>query len=369
MNGVLWQKTGLSRPFLSLAALLALFGLLALELVPSREAAADFAPKYRASERAANAFAALKAESLRRGIMQDLRVDPTQSGLIGLLQSPLTTNHGLLSAKQTSVNPNFAALILGYLNEAHLQRGDVVAVGFSGSFPALNVAVLAALETLGARALVISGVGSSQWGANRVGFSWPEMDAFLFRNGLFSTRSLALSRGGIEDRALGLDSADLAVIDAVLAASGLPVLQNSDSSESVSLRMAFYETAAQGAPIAAYINVGGGTTSLGGKPGRNAFPPGLLLAPLAAPSKDSVMARFAARGVPLIHVNGVSELARRAGFPQTPQVAPQPGQGAIYERLGPNRILATTLFAALIALLVWGARRQRRRLAKLGGTC
>jgi hypothetical protein len=40
--------------------------------------------------------------------------------------------------------------------EANVQEGDVVAVGVSGSFPALNISTYAALESLGVRPLVIS---------------------------------------------------------------------------------------------------------------------------------------------------------------------------------------------------------------------
>lgn len=365
MKGVIWQKVGLSRPLLFAAALLALLGLLALERFPRREPAPDFAPKYWAAERTARAFAALKRESARLGLTQEAALDPAASGLIGVLASPLTTNHGLLAAKQTSVNPNFAALVVGYLNEAQVRRGDFVAVGFSGSFPALNVAVLAALETIGAKPLVVSGVGSSQWGANRLGFSWPEMEALLYQKGLIATRSKALSRGGIEDRALGLSPADLALLDGVLAQSGLPVLQSRSAADSVARRMALYDSLAGADRIAAYINVGGGASSVGAKHAGRAFAPGLLLAPqLPAAAGDSVMARFAARGVPLIHLTRVSELAQAAGFAQKPTVVPEPGLGAIYEVRSPDRALALGIFIALVLLLLWGARRQRRALAQ-----
>ena len=42
----------------------------------------------------------------------DLEVDPTNSGMVGLASSPVTTNTGSIEAKRTTTNPNWAAVVV-----------------------------------------------------------------------------------------------------------------------------------------------------------------------------------------------------------------------------------------------------------------
>ena len=60
-----------------------------------------------------------------------------------------------------------------------MKEGDPVAVSFSGSFPALNIAVYAAIRTLNLKPTIISSVSGSQWGANDPAFLWIDMEHFL----------------------------------------------------------------------------------------------------------------------------------------------------------------------------------------------
>ena len=74
----------------------------------------------------------------------------------------VTSLPGKLANKQMTVNPNFAAAIVQMRKDAGVEKGDFVAVGVSGSFPAFNVCTYTALETLRARPIVIgSGASSS----------------------------------------------------------------------------------------------------------------------------------------------------------------------------------------------------------------
>ena len=92
--------------------------------------------------------------------------------MIGTLISPVTSNSGHLAAKQGSLNPNFAAVVVSWLRSAGVGEGDYVAVGVSGSFPGFNTVVYAALQALNAKPLVISSASSSQWGANVPELLW-----------------------------------------------------------------------------------------------------------------------------------------------------------------------------------------------------
>ena len=72
-----------------------------------------------------------------------------------------------------------------------------MAVSFSGSFPALNIAVLSAARVLDLHPVIISSVGSSMYGANQPEMTWLDMERILADKGLFPYRSNAASLGGI----------------------------------------------------------------------------------------------------------------------------------------------------------------------------
>lgn len=373
MKRIYWRPQKISRIELASIALVSLGFLAAVDLLQVNEEQPWHAEKLEAARLAERAFETLRGERERLGVEIDTATDPTDSGLIGLAMSDVTTNTGHLAAKQTSVNPNFAAVLVHELKRAGVKSGDVVAVGCSGSFPALNVAVYAALETLAATPLVISSVSGSQWGANDPRFMWPDMERVLVERQVLHTRSIAASRGGIEDRALGIGREGRQKLDAVIERNGLAAIKPKDYSQSVEERMALYEARAQGRPIVAYVNVGGGTTSVGTRIGKVAFRPGLnRSAPRALGDMDSVMGRLVRQGTPVIHLSRIAELARRYGLPVQPTERPRVGEGAVFTRRTHNRWLAGGA-VLIIMLLLYGfirrdlALRVRQGLGR-GGT-
>ena len=66
-----------------------------------------------------------------------------------------------------------------------------VAVGLSGSFPAMNVAVYSALYELGVEPIIISSTAASQWGANDPNFTWLDMEAVLRKADVFPVECVA----------------------------------------------------------------------------------------------------------------------------------------------------------------------------------
>ncbi len=363
MKKLYWRPQRISSRLLWLVALVAIGGLLATETYSVREKQPFYAEKIKAAKLAAAAFQVIKQERQKLGVPIDPDTDPAQSGLIGKLLTPVTTNPGHLPSKQTSTNPNFAAVITHLLKRAKVEEGDAVAVGMSGSFPAINICVLSALKTLNLRPIIISSAGSSQWGANLAQFMWPDMERALFEQHVFPFRSVAFSRGGIDDRALGLDREGRRLLDEVISRSGGAEMQFRNYSESVELRMSLYREQAGGDDIVAYINVGGGTTSVGTKVGKRMFKPGLnRTVPRGAVDIDSVMTRFAIDDVPVIHMTKINNLAERYGLPLQPLVTPAAGEGKIFFREVKSMWLAGAVLALIIVLLLafvrldWGYR-------------
>ena len=130
--------------------------------------------------------------------------DPNLAGLIGEEWTSLTTTLGNLSAKRTSTNPDFAALLVNMFVKAGLKRGDVIAIGAFGSFPPLILATLSAAKALGLKPIIICALGSSMWGANIPDLTWLDMEKILYQQGLLNYRTAASSTRAGEDTGEGL---------------------------------------------------------------------------------------------------------------------------------------------------------------------
>lgn len=363
MKKMYWRPQRVSLRVLVIVALVATAGLVSIETFPVRERQPFYEQKIEAARLTRTAFETIRDERRRRAIPIEPDADPAGTGLIGTLLSPVTTNPGHLPSKQTSINPNFSAILVHLLKRAGVEPGDCVAVGLSGSFPAINIAALAAVQAIGAEGLVISSVGSSQWGANLPSFMWPDMEKILVDRRVLTQRSAAMSRGGIEDRALGLTRHGRRLLDDAILRSGVTFMDVKDYAESVEKRMTLYRELAGDRPIKAYVNVGGGTSSVGTKVGKLKFKPGLNTnVPRGAEEIDSVMTRFADDGVPVVHLTQIELLAERFGLPIQPVVMPPVGEGAVFVRevyqmwLVWGVLVLTVLLLFAFVRLDWGYR-------------
>jgi len=357
---VYWRPAGASRRALVGIALLSVVALFVGETTRWSVPQADYDAKFEAAQRAQEAFEVIRRARLRRGPPIDPVSDPTESGLIGLQGSPVTTSAGSLSAKRTSANPNFAAVLVEYLQRIGVREDDTVAVGFSGSFPALNIAVLSALHALHLNGIAITSTGASNWGANIPGFLWPDMERLLAHEGLFNTVSVAASLGGVDDSAVGLSDAGRRLLEEAAERNELLRLPEGTLEEAVDRRMALYEEAAAGRPIVAYINVGGGAVSMGGKRGKGVYGPGLNW-PASKATVDSVIGRFLDRGVPVVHLTQIESIAEEHGLPIAPATPPRPGEGAVFQRGKPSRVVVACLLVVLCGTIVLVGHRGRQR--------
>lgn len=352
MKKMYWRPRRVSRTALLLISLASVGGHLGVERFAAKVQEPHYQEKLAAAQVAQEALKLIRAERLKRGIAIDPEADPAQSGLIGSLVTSVTTNAGSLVSKQVSVNPNFAAVMVEFLKELGLTEGDVVAVGYSGSFPAFNVAVLAAVETLKLKAVIVSSASSSQWGANDPAFLWLDMEKLLLDKTLISRRSIAASIGGIEDRGLGLSNSGRRIIKGRIAAHSLQPIDPIDFTDSIEQRMRIYRQEAGADPIRAYVNVGGGAISVGRKVGKKLFQPGInRKSPTVSYPIDSVMGRFLKEGVPVIHLSMAEQLAVRYGLPAPPTTVPPVGEGQVFYRERTNVWLVALLLAIILGSL------------------
>ncbi len=363
MKKLYWRPQKISLRLLWLVALVSVAGLIFAETYYVREKQPYYKEKIDAARLAGEAFQLIKKVRKRMRNQVDPESDPTGSGLIGEVMTSVTTNPGHLPSKQTSINPNFAAVVVHLLMKAGVEPGDKIAVGFSGSFPAINICVLAAINILKLDPIIISSVGSSQWGANLPNMTWPDMERLLFDRKVFPYRSVAVSRGGIDDRALGLPKDGRKELDSIIERSGVPALMVKSYDDSVKTRMELYRQYSAGREIKTYINVGGGTSSVGTKVGKRIFKPGLNRSvPRGAADLDSVMTNFGLDGIPVVHLIKINTLAERYGLPLQPLTMPLLGEGKVFYKDVHSTFLVSLALAVIILLLVifvrldWGYR-------------
>ena len=351
MQRLYWRPAYASGGVHALVAVIAVGALLSAERFQRNVVAPDFDEKLRAAKRMERGIDVLRTWRARNDLPPiDAELDPTGSGLIGLASSITTTNSGSLAAKRTTVNPNWAAVMVDLLHRAGVERGDLVAVGISGSFPALNLAALVAAEDLGVDTVTIASAGASSFGANIPGFGWLDMERVLADAGIIASRSVAASLGGTRDRALGMDRAGRKLLRQSIEESGIEFIDVKQEIASIEDRMRIYQERAGGRRYAAYINAGGALVSIGPKSVKRLYEPGVNLRPHPRGlGVDSVMMRFLTQGTPVINLSKVIPLAEMFGLPSEPAELPGTGEGPVFAKRSHDRLLVAGLLAALAA--------------------
>lgn len=345
-----WRPSEIPISALLLLALAAIAALIVVETF-TRQKASDYFDEMLDASR----LVQQSIETLRpvRGRIDPINpdVDPLRSGLIGVASSPITSNSGHLEAKQATINPNWAAAAIRLLAEAGVEPGDHVAVAISGSFPALNLAVYAALESMQVTPVAIVSGSASQWGANIPGFSWMDIARELRNAELIDMRAQAATLGGIEDRGIGLNDRGIELIREAAERAGVELVVPDSYEAAVAERIRIYNEGAGGAPIAALVNVGGGTATTGPESIDHHFGSGLVhTAPSAAFRIPSVMGHFLQEGVPVINFSGIRGLATQFDLPYPPQRMESVGSGGVYRAESYRRWLAALMIVLLLGL-------------------
>jgi poly-gamma-glutamate system protein len=350
-----------SRPALLLLTLVSVAGAVAVERFHRSPGTPYHAEMLRASSLAARCMEVIGEEAARRQVPTDPRFDPTHSHMIGAWLTPVTSSYGSLGSKETTINPNFAALVVALLRQAGVREGEVVAVGYSGSFPALNACVCAALEVIKVEPVIIASAASSQWGANHPAFMWVDMETVLRQRGLISFGSIAGSVGGRFDLAWGMTAEGKKMLRDGISRNSLVLLEADTAETDLQQRMELYLKYARGRRIAAYVNVGGGFISLSPTEAAEPVAPGLILhLPTGEFQADSVAYRFSRQGVPVVNLSDVYILAPTYGLPWRPRDLPKAGEGGVYGSLRYSRPFAGTVLAAILGTASLVACLRRR---------
>lgn len=355
MRKLYWKPTRTSWHIHVVIAIVAIICISSVEIFRIKIKKPYYNEKIKAAQLMDNALKTLKKYRLDQKVLPiDPEVDPLGSGMIGTLISPITSNAGVREAKLATVNPNWAAVMVDLLGKAGVKSGDTIAAGFSGSFPSLNIAVLCAAQVMNLKVVAISSASASTWGANIPEFSWLDMERILFENRVLSYRSVAASLGGSQDRAIGMSKEGREMLKLIIANNSLELIFEKDEQSNLDKRMAIYNEKSGSAQIKAFVNVGGGTVSVGTRIGKQLFKPGLTKdAGMDELAIDSVMSRFAKDGVPVIHMTKINVLAQKYGIPYEFTSIPRPGEGELFSSHVYNMYIVGASLIVIIAMLVF----------------
>ena len=311
-----------------------------------------FKKKYEAAQLMKKAEDIIKQYRFKQNVIIDAVNDPNRTTLIGEKNTLITTDRGNLTAKLTSLNPNFAGVMVDMFKKVRLKKGDRIAVSCTGSFPGINIAVMSAAKVLGLDLIMISSVGASMFGATDTTFTWLDIEALLNNEGIFPYKSVAASLGGGRDLGRSLTRSGRSMIIKAIERNKVELVHENSLEKNIKKKMEIFEKEAEGKNIKLYVNIGGGLSSLGSTINGRLVSPGLhrYLYLKNLPIKGT-MFLFAERGVPILHLLDILRIAEIYELPIAPEPLPEPGTGRVFEDERYNMTVAAIALAIMVILI------------------
>ncbi|MCD4797322.1 MAG: poly-gamma-glutamate system protein [Candidatus Cloacimonetes bacterium] len=313
----------------------------------------NFEEKYKAAKLMHRAEKVIKEYRISQNTAIDEVNDPNKTMLIGEKNTLITTDRGNLTAKLTSLNPNFAAVMIDLFKKAKLKKGDKVAVSCTGSFPGINLAVMSAAKVLDIDLIMISSVGASMFGATDTSFTWLDIETLLNDKEIFTYKSIAASLGGGRDMGRSLTKKGRKIIEETISENNIQLIHEESLEKNIKAKMKVFKKYADREEIKLYINIGGGLSSLGSTINGRLVSPGfhrhLYLKNL--PVKGT-MFLFAEEGIPILHLLDIIKITEKYELPIAPEPLPEPGTGRVFEDERYNITVAAIALAIMIILIL-----------------
>jgi len=343
---------------ISILAILSILSYLVVENTMSFVKEDYYDLKVKAAKQTKEALHHLKEVQYKNVVFVDNLNDPNETGLIGQKYSQITTGSGSLPIKLSTTNPNIAALVVQLLKDADVSVGDQVAVCMTGSYPAVDIATLIAIEEIGAKPLVIASTTSSSWGANNPEFTILDMITSLQKANLLKFTYQDASIGGNQDIGMSLSNKGRNLIKEAITRNKLTLLNKGNLEENIIERLRLFDEKPTEKPIKLFINIGGGIASLGGKDNKNAILAGFHknLKLKQFPKKMGVMYEMVKRDISVIQLVNIENLLKKYGLPINPVPLPEIGKGKLYFAYKYNLVivsLATILLFIAIGIFVY----------------
>ena len=222
----------------------------------------------------------------------------------------------------------------------------------SGSFPALNIAVMCAAEVMELDPYLISSFGASTHGANDPELTWLDMEHHLVGLGLLSHPSDLFSIGGMEDLGKEMPPELIDTIVSRIRGYGYEQFYHEDLLENIRQRYHIYR---QQGDVKCFINVGGNDASFGDSSVMIHTDGGILTELSEKDNSTGLVQLFLKDGIPVIHLLNMKSLATEYGLPIDPLPLPQPGEGDVYSEIRYRKEIAVIGLTAA-AILLWLSR-------------
>ena len=323
------------------------------------------------------AEAYLKVRILEKGGVIEPE-DLNGTALMGPEFSEIVTTPGSEDAKRTTLNPNFAAAMVRWFNDAGVKEGDTIAIGTSGSFPGFLIASLCAATEMNLKTQVIASCGASMHGATRIEYPVFQYLRDLRDGGFAEFELIAVSGGGDDDKgtglyaSLGIEGTEEVFDQICLEAcrwSGAEYIKYEDLAQSIQRRLELYSD-----DVKLFINIGGASANSGSSSYTLNFPQGLVM-PDQAPRIPDVPNRglnyeFAERGVPVLNLLNVKLLASENNIAYDSVPMQKAGESGVYAETEYNRatiIVTLSLVFCVLAAGVLLSRRHQGRSALVAG--
>jgi len=319
--------------------------------------------KISAAKRMESAEEILKKYRLFTGVQIDETNDPQQIGLIGPKVSSIVKDYGRLEDKKALLDPNLAAVFVQMLFDSGVQSGDTVAVAISGSLPGANLALFSALEELDIRAVIISSLISSMWGASDPDFTWLDMEQICFREGIFKNHSAAATLGGGSDKGKGITKKGRKLLRDSAKRNEILLIEEKTLSGNIAKRVEFFEEFLSLQDYSLFINIGSGAASTGDNPLKpeNGITKKIPVELITKQKIKGLIAQFSESGVPIINLM-LPRAQRLESFGQyelDTDGAFQIGEGNIYRRYDTKKAwISLILLSGIIAYLGYNGRRK-----------
>ena len=342
-----------------------------------------------ASSLTKKAFDTIKQYKLDNG-MPIVSEDKLKTGLIGEEATAIFTTPGNLHAKRTTCNPNWAAVIIDYFYKANLKSGDQVVFVFSGSFPGLNIAALAAAEVFGLNTAVMASIGASSYGATDPDFTFFDMMCLLNGKNVLKDRLDYVSFGGGSDTGNNFhdeeeifwneDLENLRTIEEIKSSikaridkEGVNFIYEPDFSTNIDKRIEYLR---QLVPDAKFLlNVGGSSVGIGVDAETyidSGFqdPTTKMTSKLSSfdVNKDNwgLIQYFLTKQIPVASMLNIRGLASDYGLAYDPDVMPAVGDGEIYLIKTGNLTITVIAIVVSVAVAVFYFIYKRKLNAEEG---
>ncbi len=269
--------------------------------------------------------------------------DPNGTGLIGLHFSNITYGRSDLSDGLTTTNPNFGAALIEMLYRIGIRSNDTIAVNWDGTYPALNIEVLAVAKTLALFPVIVTAQSGGMWGANYQGLTWLEIEQVLRDSGLWNFKSALATLGGEADDGRGISPEGRDLLLNIAESLGVPIFIPESISDGVAKRMKLFSE------CKALVAVGLPVTNSGDHLLRL---PSRIFTDRHTRAGNGVVAQFLNNRRPVIHIAKPSRVALDYRLPVAPVPIPVIGKGRLYYERRYSVPLAL-IFSLIIIILLF----------------